>query len=54
MSDSENIDSFNNIQKLMARLLTFPMLTVAAINGIIIMVPSNLYIQSLVFPKFNH
>ena len=34
LSISENVDAFSNIQKLLARLLTFPMLTVAAINGI--------------------
>lgn len=33
MTDSEKVNSFNEFQKLLARLLTFPMLTVAAING---------------------
>ena len=47
MSDSEKVDFFNDTQKLLARLLTFPMLTVAAING---MVPSNLSLSLSLSP----
>ena len=39
LSESENVDSFNDIQKLFGRLLAFPMLTIAAINGIIFFFP---------------